>query len=196
VKEVYKKRLFVKAQNLVDKKMYTIHFKDLILPANFKEYSILLNDSFDKDLLLTQSEIKRAQSIIKDDEPIQQKVNDDMQPTSPTTNTTPETEEEKDAPLSDTFKNLQSIDSIQPRRSTRLHEKGKIKSLLVKILSTKSKPPKNIIFKGTLKNWINYGKAVSDVQYFSNKKKWQKKVLFTYEITKDIYENEIEVALM
>ena len=196
VKEVYKKRLFVKAQNLVDKKMYTIHFKDLILPSNFKEYSILLNDSFDKDLLLTQSEIKRAQSTSKDDEPIQHRIDDDIQPTSTTTRTPPDTEEDEDAPLSETFKNLQSIDSIQPRRSPRLQEKGKIKSLLVKILSTKSKTPKNIIFKGTFKNWINFGKAVSDVQYFSNTKKWQKKVLFTYEITKDKYENEIEVALM
>ena len=103
MKEVYKKRLFVKAQNLVDKKMYTIHFKDLILPANFKEYSILLNDSFDKDLLLTQSEIKRAQSLVKDYEPNQLETNDDMQSTSPTTDTTPEEEEEKDAPLSNAF---------------------------------------------------------------------------------------------
>ena len=66
VKQVFPKRFFVRAQNLIDKKIYCIHYKDLFFPSTFRDYSILLNDSFDKNLLLNQNEIKRAKSAISD----------------------------------------------------------------------------------------------------------------------------------
>ena len=66
VKQVFPKRFFVRAQNLIYKKIYCIHYKDLFFPSTFRDYSILLNDNFDKNLLLNQNEIKRAKSAVSD----------------------------------------------------------------------------------------------------------------------------------
>ena len=101
----------------------------------------MLNDSFDKDLLLNQTEIKRARSQVVPEIP--------QNPTKPTIRI--HTGREKQWAPKSKFNGLQSIDKQAPRQSARLMDKSKIKNLLVKVLSTRTNTRK-LIFTGPIKD--------------------------------------------